>query len=243
MAESSQSSRQRLIKQCLTDIDPYELEDHDRNCWICHQAMLPSQRVGDAAAVESQQAESPDPCIPGTTTDESMRSTLENEKTDSDANTDDLSAVKIACGHTFCRSCISKWLSLSSTCPECRATVVTARLTVLEEWQEDRDAIIHNTTMVIRDESQSTWLPALRLRDFVMRETSRDELPNRSMWGIVTALQETPWAMTNEWVELVIEGMDRKLRENLDLPEESRRDIRRLQSALALDLLNHSGLR
>lgn len=246
MADSTQTSRQQLIEQCLTDIDPGILEAHDRKCWVCHQVMVPPKNDQDTAA-ESQKlgleltAESPEQTIPGTATDESIQSAQD----DQDVDGDDLSAVRVACGHTFCRSCISKWLSLAETCPECRHKLFTAPTRALcrwDEWHEDRERIIHEASLIIRDESQPNWLPALRLRDFVMRETSEDEMPSRSMWAMVVVLGNSPATMTNRGLGIAIEHLEQTLSENLDLPEAMRRNLQRVLSALALDIVNHSGL-
>ena len=240
MAESNRISRQQLIEQCLTDINPCSLEPHDQKCWICHEVMLHAKQHDRDATAESQKLEFTDPSIPGTATDEMIQSTRGNEKPEDDIDGADLSAVKITCGHTFCKYCTSKWLSLSTTCPECRTTLFIAATTALEEWQENRESMIRITTTFIQDHSESTWLPALRLRDFVVRETSHDELPSASMWAIVIALRRAPWTMTNEWVKQFMDGLERTLIEDVDLPEYSRRDIQEFQRILALDLVNHA---
>ena len=36
-------------------------------------------------------------------------------------------AAELACGHSFHRPCIERWLRIAASCPICRATVGTAR--------------------------------------------------------------------------------------------------------------------
>ena len=292
MASSNHTSRQQLIEQCLTDIDLYSLELHDQNCWICHDVMLPPKQDG-AATTEAQKLGSSESTMQSPDSPITGAGTNKNTPADKEADGDDRSAVKVACGHTFCKYCISKWLSLSTTCPECRTTLFTAPtrrffpstrgyvlptggyipptggyipptggngyiarprrrarglprlaptgpLTMLQRWQRDRESIIRNVTEIIRDESHPLAIPARRLRDFIMRETTQDVLPGHPMWAMIKVLGDFPARMTNHWVEHAIERLDEGLRLHPGLPMSVHLDHLDAWYALSLDLMNHT---
>ena len=247
MANSLRTSRQQLIEQYLTSIDPCILEVHEQTCWICHQVMLPAKQDRNAAAEsqklgsDSSTAESPEQTITDAATDESIHGTQNKQEADGD----DRSAVRLACRHTFCKSCISQWLSIAETCPECRTKLFTAPNRVWEEWQREREGIIHTATEIIRERSRDPWpitFSAERLRRFIMDETSYDRLPSGPMWALVRLFGSVPLGMTDRVVKIAIDHFEQMLSGSPDMPVEMRRDIMRVLDALTMDLLYYEGM-
>ena len=149
MADSLQIPRHERIANCLSDVAINDLDQHAKTCWICLEPITPASQ----------------------------------DKT----TTEDHSPTRLNCGHTYGKLCISLWLEVNQTCPECRTEVITGSrelnswrtrhavslpTTALDSWRARRAATLADLNAAIQDESRPDWLGALRLEDFILRETS-----------------------------------------------------------------------
>ena len=143
------------------------------------------------------------------------------------------------CGHIFGNWCIRQWLEVNLTCPQCRAPLFEAPAE-LQRWRDDRARILSDMRDIVLDFSQQ-WLPAQRLREFVLRNTNVNEVPSAPMRTLIRNLALNPGRMTSTWIEGLISTWDGEL-DRQSFPAETRQGVQDMQRLLALDILRHAGM-
>lgn len=179
MDYSMLTPRQHRASKYLTDITIGDLDLDGEKCSICHEPLLPNPNTVEEIA--------PEPL------------------------------VRTGCGHIFGKGCILRWLKYSDNCPYCRTRLPGSEPLGLDQWRVERESIIRNIDAIVQKkphrrlatslkgrrettnivENQPRWLCALRLKGFLLLETSTDKLPTEQMERFILHFANYPTRMTN----------------------------------------------
>lgn len=149
-------------------------------------------------------------------------------------------AIRLQCGHVYGQDCISHWLDSHETCPQCRAVVLTDTENCdMGDWHmarlRERLRIIEDLEVTIM-ESAEMRPHAIRLRSFILRETSAQEAPGECLWDAIVYFSGHLTDVTNACFDDLINRCDEYLRGVHYLEPDRQRDIQGLICALAVDV-------
>ena len=180
MDYSMLTARQHRAEKFLKDPPNWDLGLDGQNCSICHESLLPDNNHEAKFHLRP--------------------------------------IVRTRCGHIFKKACILNWLKFSDTCPYCRTRLPGTEPLELSQWRSERESIIRSIDALVQSESQNRllpssfagsrettalaekqprWLRALRLKGFLLLETSTDATPTEPMQQLIYHLAKDFTRMNN----------------------------------------------
>lgn len=101
-----------------------------------------------------------------------------------------------------------EWLVHNPTCPFCRFDIEGV------VWRYERTALLNSLEAIIqlRDQNHQVGRGARRLRDFILRVTTDEEMPCEPICMTIRNLARGPGLMTNDYLRGILEWWNWKAR-------------------------------
>ena len=114
--------------------------------------------------------------------------------------------TRLICGHIFGKACVVEWLVENPTCPFCRFDLEPY------VWRHERTATLNDLEGIIQlyDEDDKEGRGARRLRSFILRVTTEEEMPCEPICMTVRNLRSDPRLMTNEYLRKILSWWNMK---------------------------------